>query len=326
MSVRTARSRQLPMSWVHRWQRVSAAATRVLTGRDHHQGAMVPDDPPDIAPSAGAAPGRCAEYAVTPGTGWAGRDEPSEAEARDLALAGMAHDLRTPLTAVRVHAQMLMRATRVASAIDLPAVTEHLTAIDDAVTEIDGLIDDMLDLAALRHGCLPRPQCAPTDLAALVQDVIARLARADPGEHMVLVEGETALGGSWDAGQLVRLVSNLLTNARKFSPAARPITVQLTHALHGDRRWAVLTVRDEGPGIPSADLPHVFAPFARGSNVVGQVSGRGLGLFTVQQIAERHGGRIAIRSWPGAGTEVIVELPLEAEPEPASSRGGGRTP
>jgi signal transduction histidine kinase len=74
----------------------------------------------------------------------------------------------------------------------------------------------------------------------------------------------------------------------------------------------VLTVRDAGVGIPAADLPHVFDRFRRGSNVAGQIAGTGIGLASVKQIVEQHGGRITLRSREGHGTTVVVRLPLAA--------------
>jgi signal transduction histidine kinase len=80
----------------------------------------------------------------------------------------------------------------------------------------------------------------------------------------------------------------------------------------GPRAWVVVEVRDAGLGIPAADLPHVFERFARGSNVAGRIGGSGVGLASVRQIVEQHGGTVSVQSEEAKGTTVTVRLPLAA--------------
>jgi signal transduction histidine kinase len=74
----------------------------------------------------------------------------------------------------------------------------------------------------------------------------------------------------------------------------------------------MLAVRDQGVGIPAADLPHIFERFHRGGNVAGHIAGAGIGLATVRQIVEQHGGTITVESWPDKGSTFTVQLPLAA--------------
>jgi signal transduction histidine kinase len=102
-----------------------------------------------------------------------------------------------------------------------------------------------------------------------------------------------------------RVVANLLANAIKYSPAGGDVVV----SVDVDAESAILTVRDEGLGIPATDIPHIFERFHRGSNVE-RISGTGIGLASAKDIVELHGGTISVTSVEGQGTTVAVQLPL----------------
>lgn len=113
-----------------------------------------------------------------------------------------------------------------------------------------------------------------------------------------------------DEARVHRVLANLLNNAIKYSPdgGAVRVSVNATDGSHG--KSAVLVVRDEGVGIPSDDLPHVFDRFRRGANVVGRFAGTGLGLASARQLVELHGGTISVESEEGKGSTFVVRLPL----------------
>jgi signal transduction histidine kinase len=119
----------------------------------------------------------------------------------------------------------------------------------------------------------------------------------------------TELKGPWNAGQLERMLGNLIGNAVKYSPRGSCVQVSLADDTDADGSWAVLRVADQGFGIPTGDLPFVFEPFRRGSNVRG-VDGTGLGLASVWQTVKTHDGRLWVDSREGEGTCVTVRLPL----------------
>jgi signal transduction histidine kinase len=112
--------------------------------------------------------------------------------------------------------------------------------------------------------------------------------------------------------RLERVVDNLLANALKYSPLGGKILVRLARERASSGAWAVLTVLDEGLGVPAADLPLIFEPFRRGGNV-GPISGAGIGLASVRQIVEQHGGRVTVTSREGAGSTFTVHLPVESD-------------
>jgi signal transduction histidine kinase len=112
--------------------------------------------------------------------------------------------------------------------------------------------------------------------------------------------------GRFDAPRLERVLDNLLGNAVKYSPDGGCVKLEL----RTDADWAIVTVRDQGLGIPAEDLPHIFEPFRRGGNVVGRISGTGIGLASAQRIVERHGGEVVVDSTPGDGSSFTIRLPL----------------
>ncbi len=108
------------------------------------------------------------------------------------------------------------------------------------------------------------------------------------------------------------MLMNLVANAIKYSPAGGEIVVEVQRQEETAAAWAVLAVRDQGLGIPAADVPHIFTRFHRATNVIGRISGTGLGLASVRQIVDRHGGSIEVMTAEGVGTTFTVRLPLAA--------------
>ena len=125
----------------------------------------------------------------------------------------------------------------------------------------------------------------------------------------------------WDADRLTRVLENLVANAIKYSPAGSVVVVRIDREEMPDGPVAVLSITDQGVGIPADDLPHIFERFRRGGNVADRIAGSGLGLWGSQRIVAQHGGTIAIDSTEGQGTTVTVRLPLkvgEATPDPST--------
>jgi signal transduction histidine kinase len=120
--------------------------------------------------------------------------------------------------------------------------------------------------------------------------------------------------GSWDADRLARVLENLVANAVKYSPDASTIGVRIDHEEVSGEDYAMLSIADQGVGIPANDLPHIFERFHRGGNVAGRIVGTGLGLWGSQRIVAQHGGSIAITSAENQGTIVTVRLPLNTKP------------
>jgi len=119
-----------------------------------------------------------------------------------------------------------------------------------------------------------------------------------------------SVDGLVDPVRLEQMLTNLLDNAVKYSPNDAAISVSLGLDSEDNGDWAVIAVQDTGIGIPAADLPHIFERFHRGGNVLEHYQGTGIGLASVKQTAEEHGGTISIASVEGVGTTVTVRLPL----------------
>ena len=225
--------------------------------------------------------------------------------ARDDFLAAVAHDLRSPLTSIRGSAQLAMRwAKRNTSGADL--LEKCLDNIDAAAGRLNRMLQTLMDSVRVQRGALT-PQTAPTDLAAIVNDVVAH-HQLESHRHSFSVEGiEQPIVGRWDAALLERAVENLVGNAVKYSPDGGAIAI----ACAVEDGTARLVVRDQGVGIPEAALPYIFDRFYRANREsLGEIEGNGLGLFAVRGIVMAHGGSIAARSEEGVGTEMTVLLPL----------------
>jgi PAS domain S-box-containing protein len=230
---------------------------------------------------------------------------------KDDFLASAAHDLRNPLTSVRGYAELLQRRINQAGAPESDPLFVGLTQILLAADRMSGLIDQMLDLARLQMGRPLELHREATDLVALVRGAVAERAEATE-LHAIRVMCELPrLIGHWDPARLERAVQNLLSNAIKYSPDGGEVTVALAQQVTPNGGAAILDVSDRGLGIPAEDLPRLFDRFHRARNVVGRVAGTGLGLASVRQVVEEHGGSVAVESRLGMGSRFTLRLPLE---------------
>jgi signal transduction histidine kinase len=121
------------------------------------------------------------------------------------------------------------------------------------------------------------------------------------------------------------VLNNLVGNAIKYSPEGGPVRINVRMSEEGEPA-ALLTIQDQGIGIPPADLPRIFDRFHRGDNVSGHIGGTGIGLTSARQIIEQHGGTISVRSELGRGSTFDVWLPLHVPTESTDTRlGDGAT-
>ena len=232
----------------------------------------------------------------------AGLLEREQAARRQLQqfLALVAHDLSQPLTGIRGNAQLLRRRGK-----HDERDAARLEAIEEAAARMQRLIEDLRDAATIGAGQFAI-QPARMDLVAAVEQIVAEQRAAAPG-HRIVVEAPEQLPGTWDAHRVGQLVGNLVTNAVKYSPSGTTVRVGIERSA----AEALIRVADEGPGIASEQRDALFSPFTRLGAAVG-TDGTGLGLYIARGIVEAHGGGIRIESEPGAGTSVIVALPLAA--------------
>ncbi|GAC1322392.1 MAG: hypothetical protein NVSMB22_09090 [Chloroflexota bacterium] len=229
---------------------------------------------------------------------------------KDNFLSAAAHDLKTPLASIKGLAQILSRRAARSGAIDLPSLIDGLKQIDTTATRMASLVTELLDVTRLQ---MDRPldlNPHTADLVALTREAVTEQQRGTESHRLILQTSESELVGTWDGARLTRVLTNLLSNAIKFSPAGGLVRVTLERAEGEAGTEAVLSVTDEGLGIPEADIPHIFERFYRAGNVKSQISGTGIGLAGSQRIVEQHGGTIAVESREGSGSTFTVRLPL----------------
>lgn len=218
------------------------------------------------------------------------------AAAKDRFLRIASHELRSPVTALRATAQLLMLDPAVAT--DEERRRSLHARIDRQSERLAKLVAQLLDSARLSADALPL-ELEDVDLAQLARDL------ADEAGPRVRVLGDGELRGRWDRARLEQVVSNLLANALCYSPADAPVELRLD----GDDERARLEVSDRGVGIPANELGQVFAPFYRSAHSSGRHQGMGLGLHITSEIIHRHGGSIRVVSELGVGSTFFVELP-----------------
>ncbi len=239
--------------------------------------------------------------------------------ARDAFLTTISHDLKSPLTKIAMFAGLLEPCIANLGTVD-PEAVEWLGRIGTATGRMAAQINELLDLAHLQVGRRLELERTATDLVALVAGEVMVHQRMSRRHQLRFETDLSCLTGLWDAGRLERVVNNLLSNAVKYSPDGGDILVTLTIAGCDESRdhnpaapvagYAVLTVQDWGVGIPAADLPSIGTRFYRGANVVGHITGSGVGLTATKQIVEQHGGDVTVVSTEGHGATVAVRLPL----------------
>ncbi|GAC1401692.1 MAG: ATP-binding protein [Chloroflexota bacterium] len=232
---------------------------------------------------------------------------------KDDFLSAAAHDLKTPLTTIKGFSQLIQRRLTRAGNLDPEQLSGDLRQIDATATKMVALINELQDIARIRMAESLTLNRQPTDLVLLVGRAVVEQQQISP-DHIISVDtSEAELTGMWDASRLERVIANLLSNAVKYSPEGGEIEVQVVREEIDGEPQARLSVRDDGLGIPAADLPRIFDRFYRASNVTGNIGGTGIGLAAVRQIVEQHGGSATVESSEGAGTTFVVRLPLEGE-------------
>jgi signal transduction histidine kinase len=224
-------------------------------------------------------------------------------------LAGIAHDLKNPLAAMKAQAQLMRRRLR-GGRLTAQVADEGLTAIELNVNRVARRIEELMDIALLRSGRALDLFREPVDLVT-VANGRAETYRQTTERHRIEVDVvDRPLIGNWDVNRIERALDNLFSNAIKYSPGGGEIVVRLERVEEPGVVWAVCSISDQGVGIPSGDLPHVFTKFRRGSNVQGRMRGTGIGLSGVSMLVEQHGGTIEAVSREGAGSTFILRLPL----------------
>lgn len=232
-------------------------------------------------------------------------------KARDALLTTVTHDLRNPLTAIQGLAEVSQQQAARGSTPSSERMATRQGGIVTAATQMTALLNELLDVMQLEMGQQLALDLQETDLRALVRRVVDH--QQEIVDHPLVVDAsDEALVCRVDADRIERVVGNLVSNAVKYSTRGDAVTLRLARDAD-DPSWVILSVADQGRGIPSEDAPHVFERFYRAENTEG-VQGLGVGLASVREIVEQHGGTIDLRSQEGTGTTVTVRLSLDGPP------------
>ena len=225
---------------------------------------------------------------------------------RDQFVAIASHELRTPVTSIRGYAQLIERQAARGN-LDAARVTRQTAQIVTQATRLTTLIGDLLDASRIQQGRLDL-QLARCDLAALAREVFSAFKTAPErtADHTLILDADEVVVGRWDRGRLDQVLTNLLSNALKYSPEGGEVRLHVGKS--GEQ--ARVTVSDQGIGIPPEEQRTLFQPFSRGGAAHGRISGTGLGLYIVRQIVEGHGGTVTITSARQRGSTFTITLPL----------------
>ena len=236
--------------------------------------------------------------------------------ARELArmrtqfIASVSHELRTPLTQISMFGETLMLGRERSE----PERRQFASIIHREATRLSSLVDNVLRYT--RGGgerFALRPEVRR--LADEVEQAVAAFRPiAEASAATIEVELDRGVHASVDPGALRQIVLNLLDNAVKYGPAGQRIDLSLTR--RGEH--AVLTVADEGPGIPEADREHIFEPFTRLERTPRKVAGTGIGLAVVRELVIALGGRVGVEPRAPSGCAFIVTIPIVEVEHPSN--------
>jgi signal transduction histidine kinase len=227
--------------------------------------------------------------------------------AKNMFLANMNHEMRTPLNAILGFGEAIE--SEMLGPIGVPAYREYAELILDSGKHLLALVEEMLDLSKVEAGKLELERVPTRPGSVLSEGLVMLRAAAQSADIEIIVDGEPA---AWplvdgDPMKLKQVFVNLIGNAIKYTPAGGRITV----SGETDAGWLRIKVGDTGIGIPAEEIPLVVQPFYRVHSPYDAThKGAGLGLPFAKAVIELHGGRLAIESCPGAGTTVTITLPV----------------
>jgi len=234
-----------------------------------------------------------------------------------LAIAG--HELKTPLTCIKLNLQFtrrhLEKLVRKDSGMPeelckkVTLTLQEFAHTGHQVAQLERLVNDVLDVSRVQAGMLDL-HLEPTDLGTIVREAVGAQRQAAPARTILLqLPAAQPVPVYADAGRLGQVVTNYLTNALKYSPAEQPVVVGLDVADQEARVW----VRDQGPGLPPEEQARIWERFHQVKGIAVQNDagiGLGLGLHICRTIIERHQGQVGVESAPGQGSTFWFTLPL----------------
>jgi signal transduction histidine kinase len=227
----------------------------------------------------------------------------AQRQARIAFLAGVAHDLRNPLSALSLSVGQIQPNEPLPPE---PRLRRTIELVQRQLKKLERMVTDFIDMAQVDAGQLDL-HLAQHDLKPLVQEVVSLFEATAPEHRIELSLPPAGVPAYCDALRVEQIVGNLISNAIKYSPSAHRIDVTLTR----EEEYALIAVRDYGIGMSEDDQRVLFEPFQRASLArEATIPGVGLGLYVVHRLVKAHGGCIDVASSPGQGARFAVKLPL----------------
>jgi two-component system phosphate regulon sensor histidine kinase PhoR len=231
----------------------------------------------------------------------------AEAE-RDALIESASHDLRQPLSRIKIRAELLQRMLH--DELSMEQLNTGLRQITAAVDDVTQQLSSLRDAVELQAGQPVVLKYQAVELTRWLTDLVGHHQAGTDRHTLVCETPRHRLVACIDEVRLRRVVGNLLSNAVKYSPNGGKIHVRLSWADELDDGQMLLEVEDQGIGIRSADLPRVFLPYFRTSEAASLEPGTGLGLAGSLAIVQQHGGSLTVDSEPDRGSVFRVRLPL----------------
>src|SRR5258708_27617029 len=221
----------------------------------------------------------------------------------------VAHELRNPLAALKGFATMLLRHSQGDKGTALASwQQEALTELYLAANRLNRLTEDLLDVVRLQAGRLMLHR-ESIDLVNTIRHVIAQMGQSSDRHQLTCSSSLSHLQAQMDRGRIEQVLVNLLTNAIKYSPDGGSVEVALQ--LASEWQEALISIRDQGIGIPQAEQAQLFGRFVRASNSqTPGISGTRPGLYLCRELVSQHGGELLFESTEGAGSAFFLPLPL----------------
>lgn len=222
-------------------------------------------------------------------------------ELKSVVLDALAHGVKTPLTTIRVASSALLSGTWEQS----PATLELLHVVDEETTHLERFVDEALQMARIDAGLL-KLEKGIYDVRSLIDSSVEDLGAATENRPIEIRCAEDLPPAQFDFRILKLVLTELLTNAIKYSPADSPLVIGTRLA----DDTIVVSVMDSGVGIGESEQTHIFERYYRGQDQMRSSSGSGMGLALAKSIVEAHGGKIWVQSQPGSGTVFYFSLPV----------------
>lgn len=238
---------------------------------------------------------------------------------REQFVAGLSHDLRNPLSSIKMSGQMIQNLIEDIPQDEVREDIRRLTArVVSNARRADRMIQDLLDASMLQAGEKVSLKIEECDMLSIVRDVVVELS--SPEQNRIRING-VPVRGFWDCNAIRRAIENLVTNAFKYGKPGTAIGVRVSRV--GER--ATIHVHNDGEPIPLKDQEMLFGTFRRTHSAKRSgIRGWGLGLALVRAVAESHGGSIGVESNPESGTTFLIDIPQDSRPFQDAATGDNK--